>query len=294
MRVWVLAALLVVAWAAERVHAHGGGGFRGPSGGVPPGLRDPPEPGPPPPQSAGWKYFRYWWSENRETILDRKARLLADPTRTFVPGTPPSPTRVRRLERTRDRAILPVLRRFLAQESTPPRARLAALRSLGRCGGSQEAALLIDLIDRTEEGASEELHTALVALGRVRAEDSGRLYRCAFRVLRDPMRTARTRVAAAVALGLQGDAGVSRQLVALLRNEPLPREVKHAVVLAIGWIGDPAARQTLEVLAHGLPLRSRIFDERLRACAAHALGLIGDDRQKRASNYSFDSVLTGL
>jgi HEAT repeat protein len=267
MRVWALAALLVVAWAAERVHAHGGGGFRDPSGGVPPGLREPPDP---PPPSTGWKSWNDWWRENREPVLQRKARLLADPTIEFGPGAPPSPVRIRRLERARDRAVLPALRHVLLIRVTPWELKSAVLRSLGRCGGPEDAELLVECASKARPGSAERLAT-LAALARVRVEDRAPVLECAWQMLRGSMRSTGDGVAANLVLGLQGDGTTSRELIAFLRTEQLPEAVSQAVVLALGLIGDPVAREPLESLA------LEPHPSGLRACALRSLGMIGSD-----------------
>lgn len=278
MRVWALAALVVAALTASRVHAHGCGQFRGPPGEVPPGLREPtdPDPPPPPPPYAGWKSWEAWWFENREPILQRKARLLADPSFEFGPGAPPSALRIRRLERARDRAILPVLTRLLLDTATPATIRVALLRSLGRCGGAREAAMLIAAV-QADTLPTGMRHTALVALGRVRVENSAPVRACVWRVLRDSMRPSQDRVAAALVLGIHANAQTSGELRFLLDSVPLPRDVSQAVIVALGVIGDPTSRRPLESLARGLPVRGRLPDPELRACAAQALGRLGSN-----------------
>ena len=268
---------------AEDVLAHGGS-FRGPNGSVPPGMREPGDPAPPPsdPGTPRWSNdayltfgsWRFWWAYNNDDILALKSPISAAET-----------------ERAVLSAIIPALMRSLNRPGDHEDIHGGALVALGKIGTSRYIALFNDATNdnyKTEKGRSikfgpQATESAVLAMGLLTKLDEGGKEAvrrvCLEAIANDKLRR-RDRAWAAVAIGFQKDRAAVDELVALLdqKYKYADDNIPCGIIAGLGLIADA---KVLDALIKGLT-EGKLYGrdvkgkDRIRAFCGYAIGKIGD------------------
>lgn len=147
----------------------------------------------------------------------------------------------------------------------------AAALALGKIGGDAGMKSKKELEKLVRNGKEHKYvrESAALALGMMRSTTSMPLLT---QVVVDRSQEERLRVHAAIGLGLMRDASVVPQLLAVLARSD-DRQVHVAATIALGLIGDRSAASRVVAI-----LRSRQTNNVVRACAATALGKIGQSK----------------
>ncbi len=337
----ILALLLLAPLPVALGH---GGTFRGPNGGVPPGLRAPTDPEPPPPpaseggdpggpttggeggpppttppdgghgtppdsgppppgptQGGGgrsrtqasltYESWRFWWAFNNDDILN-----LRRETGGVITDTSPLAMGRGDRENRRDarrptewevvHSVLPALLRCIdARDHEDVHG--GAIIAAAKMGGSNLVPLLEDVIwNRRTNGRGERMdygpqarESAVLALGLLpRLDDTSRavVRRILLDAVADDALRTRERTWAAVSLGLRQDAEAVTALLDLLARRYPDDNVPAGIVVGLGLIGDPRAREDLEEIFVRAQFRGRDVPARVRPFAGYALGKLGD------------------
>jgi hypothetical protein len=249
---------IVVACAlAASAFAHGGE-YHGPAGEVPPDIREPIDP--PPPPEIDWTS---WWSTARDEFAPR--RVVADRAAT---------------QRSVAERATPWLRELLYDESRNWRGRVAAMTALAKIGDESIVpfAKKIALAD-AESVRREFRESATLALGLLGRGDAATRVFLERVLAQGPRDDPRVRALAAVSLGLSGDdAAAAALLDALAREEP-DRNVKPACFRALGLLRPAAVLPDLAACVRDgrLPRKdAEALSDAERAFAVEALARVGE------------------
>jgi HEAT repeat protein len=142
--------------------------------------------------------------------------------------------------------------------------RSAAAIALGKAGSKTAVPALTKLVSDSNTTVSE---SAILALGMLKSTESvPRL----LRILSDRKERSRSRVYAAVSLGLAGDRSAARQMMTVATQSAEDYEVRAAALLGLSLLRDESAgRVMVQVLG------TASEKEPLRAVAATSLGKLG-------------------
>lgn len=249
----------------------------GPSGGLTiPGSTPAPRVAPnTPPTGPALSHWLYWWTLNRERILDLRglqSRRLSARTKATTPHYfgDGDEGNVRRagLDAARQEIFLALLE---AAGDGNADVATGAIVALGKAGDPGAIPVLVKIAQnmRADETARE---SAVLALGMIGNPGPGTR---AFleEVARDGSRRRRTRAFAALALGFLGDLGAIPALHTRWHAKEASNEVPAAALIGMGLLRDPIVVPDLATaLAGRADLRER--DDILRAHAAAALGMV--------------------
>lgn len=218
---------------------------------------------------AGWIV---WWHLNRDAWLEYPATPReASPVAAGAGATAASeePQRVRA-------AALAALRE--AVKSKDEDLATSALVALGKAGDPADLPLLVAIAEDAERPVSVR-ESAMLAIGLCPSGDD-RLRALAAR-LADSGEGTLERAAAAISLGLLGDAAAVPALLAASAEDDSRPDVASAAALGLGLVGDPMVAPDLCRDLVG-PAGSRISDDRRRSVVAAALGKLGGDDARAA------------
>jgi HEAT repeat protein len=315
MRIRLLFAILAILLLATAASAHGGA-WRGPppnSGTpltplspipvptLPPGSSTPvpgpiggldtPRPGGPtipgdtnpgiprgnaPTSGPGSDSWVWWWTLNREPLLDLTGLLRQRVREQTISSTPHflgRPGGRNREHSTSIEAREKILLALLEAAKDGNRdVATGAIVALGKAGDLRAIALLRQLADdpKADDTVRE---SSVLALGMIGGEDPDRRVFLAS-VAADEGRRLRTRCFALLALGFLGDAAALPDLARLWRTKSRNTEVPAAALIGLGLMRDEIVVPDLSVALSGSANR-REKEDLLRAHAGTALAMIG-------------------
>ena len=297
--------LSMVIASTHQAHARGGQ-YRGPGGLVPPGLREPMDPTPPPPpayslrgssvpppdipampgpsvKSPDFSDWSFWYHYNREILEPRPREAI---------------------ELARDAAhtrslVLPTLLRLLDEKAgTSSLVRQAALIALGKVATDEAHVTLL----RKAVGPSRRLlvdESAIIALGLLRRSEPARQFHATLlddvraqllAIVRDAGRPRRSRAFAASAIGLLGDQPtasaekLTRELFSLLPGDG--GDMACAICTALGLQPRDSFTEDQRLALWGVLQSGELGGKRIymgRAHVALALGRIGNGTDVEAA-----------
>jgi HEAT repeat protein len=240
------------------------------------------------PQGPGLEHWIFWWTLNRERILNLRA-LQASRLRSRTAKTSPhfmgeSGGRNARNEAGGDGRAQIITALLAAAEDSNADVATGAIIALGKAGDPAAIPPLMKLVGKNSADASIP-ESAVLALGMI-GESSLGVRTFLIEVASDRQQRVRTRAFAALGLGFLSDPGAIPALMTEYHGRHRSNDVPASALVALGLLGDEIIVPDLSAALSGR-LNHRETDDQRRAFIATALGMI----RSRAALPALDRAL---